>query len=76
MSKALVCINAESGASGVLEDLKLVKGVSEVHASKGLYDFVAMIEAGSFGELREGVLHDIRRVENVKSTLTLSILEL
>ncbi len=73
-SRALVCINALDCTS-VLDDLRNVAGVCEVHSSKGMYGAVALVQAASITELREVVLPGIRGVRNVKSTLTLAILE-
>ena len=75
MFKAFVCINTPHCSADVVEDLRAIRGVSEVHASKGLYDVVALIEADSIGDLKERVLHDIRNVDNVQSTLTLQMFE-
>jgi DNA-binding Lrp family transcriptional regulator len=73
--KAFICINTLACSATVVEDLKKVSGVSEVYPSKGLYDVVALVEARSMNELREVILPDIRKVDNMKSTLTLTVLE-
>ncbi len=75
MSKALICINTIAPSSSVVENFRNINGVSEVPSSKRMYDIVALVEANSMNELREAVLPDIRRLDNIKSTLTLTILE-
>ncbi len=75
MSKAFVCINTITGSSAVVEDLRNINGVSEIHPSKGMYDVLAFVQAESLDELKEAVLPAIRKIDNVKSTLTMTILE-
>lgn len=67
-------MNTIAPSSSVVENLN-INGVSEVHSSKGMYDIVALVKANSMNELREVVLPDIRRLDNIESTLTFTILE-
>lgn len=53
MSKALICINTITSSPSIIDDLKNIVGVSEVHSSKGMYDIVALVKADSMNELRE-----------------------
>ena len=75
MPRALVFINTRSNAVEVVKDLEKVQGVSEAHSSRGMYDAVAMVQAESFGEVKEIVSKRIRGLDNVKSTLTLTLIE-
>jgi DNA-binding Lrp family transcriptional regulator len=75
MPRALVFINATSNAVDVVESLRKVEGVSEAHSSRGMYDAVAMIQAESFGAVKEIVAKRIRCLDNIKSTLTLTLVE-
>jgi DNA-binding Lrp family transcriptional regulator len=59
----------------VVKSLEKVKGVSEAHSSHGMYDAVAIVQANSFGEVKEIVSKHIRGLDNVKSTLTLTLVE-
>jgi DNA-binding Lrp family transcriptional regulator len=75
MPRALVFINTHSDACEVVKDLVKVEGISEAHSSRGMYDAVAMVQAESFSEVKEIVAKRIRNIDNVKSTLTLTLIE-
>jgi len=73
---AYVLINAEIGAEEeVLDALRKVDGVVEAHIVYGVYDIVAKVEAESMDKLREIVTWHIRRLEKVRSTLTMVVVE-
>jgi DNA-binding Lrp family transcriptional regulator len=73
--RALVFINTAADATEVVRNLAKVRGVSEAHSSRGMYDAVAMVQGESFSEVKEIVSKGIRRMDNVKSTLTLTLIE-
>jgi len=75
MPRAFVFINTRSDSAGVVEDLKRVEGISEAHSSRGLYDAVAMVQAESLNRVKEIVFRNIRSIDSVKSTLTLTLVE-
>lgn len=75
MPRALVFINAVSEDMEVVDSLRKVEGVREVHSSRGLYEAVAMVQAESFSAVKEIVTKHIRGLENVKATLTLTLVE-
>ncbi len=75
MPKALVFINIQSDSLDLVKNLKNIEGVSEAHASRGMYDAVAMVQADSFAKIREIVARSIRSLDNVKATLTLALAE-
>jgi DNA-binding Lrp family transcriptional regulator len=75
MPRALVFINTRSDSEDVLKDLEKLNGVSEAHLSRGMYDAVAMVQAESFSEVKDIVAKRIRNLDNVKSTLTLTLVE-
>lgn len=75
MSVAFVLINTETGLEeDVLEKLKKIKNVREASIVYGVYDIVVKVEARDLEELREIVSSRIRRVEGVKSTVTLIVI--
>lgn len=74
MTTAFVLINTETG-SKVLPDLKKIDGVQEAFAIYGVYDIVARINAESMVKLKELITWRIRRLENIKSTLTMIVME-
>ncbi len=75
MAKALVFINTKQGSAGVVKDLEKVHGVSEAHSSRGMYDAVAMVQGETLNKVKEIVSKQIRSMDNVKSTLTLTLIE-
>jgi len=75
MAKALVFINTAADAAEVVKTLEKVEGVREAHSSLGMYEAVVLVQADSFGEVKEIVSKRIRVLDNVKSTLTLTLVE-
>ncbi|MEM2947732.1 MAG: Lrp/AsnC ligand binding domain-containing protein [Candidatus Bathyarchaeia archaeon] len=76
MPKAFVLINTEIGSeSDVLKDLKKIEGVEEAFAVYGVYDIIARVGAESMDKLKEIVTWRIRRLDKVRSTLTMIIVE-
>ena len=76
MPLAFVLINSEIGAEDeVLKALKKVEGVEEAYVVYGVYDIVAKIRAESMDKLREIVTWKIRRLNRVRSTLTMVVVE-
>jgi DNA-binding Lrp family transcriptional regulator len=73
--KALLCVNTELCSEAVAENLRRLDGVKEAYASVGSFDVVAMLEAEDLTALRELMIPKIRKVDSVKSTLTLMITE-
>ena len=72
MPTAFVLINTELGSeSDVLQNLRKVDGVNEVFAVYGTYDIVAKVKADTMERLKEIVTVRIRKVNNVRATLTL-----
>ncbi|MCK5403501.1 Lrp/AsnC ligand binding domain-containing protein, partial [Candidatus Bathyarchaeota archaeon] len=55
--------------------IKKIKNVTEAHSVYGVYDLVAKIEAESMDELKNIVTWNIRRLNNVRSTLTMIVME-
>jgi DNA-binding Lrp family transcriptional regulator len=75
LPKAIVFINTTADNSEVIKNLTKVTGVSEAHSSRGMYDAVVMVQGESLNEVKEIVSKRIRGIENVKSTLTLTLVE-
>jgi DNA-binding Lrp family transcriptional regulator len=73
---AYVLINTEIGAeTEVRESLKDVEGVREAYAVYGVYDIIAKIEAETMDKLKELVTWHVRRLDKVRSTLTMIVIE-
>jgi DNA-binding Lrp family transcriptional regulator len=76
MPTAFVLINTEIGSeSDVLKDLRHVEGVEEASAVYGVYDIVARVRAETMDKLKEIVTWRIRRLDKVRSTLTMIVVE-
>ena len=76
MPRAYVLFSVGSDSEDqVLKDLRNTEGVQEVNVSYGVYDLVAKIKTDSMEQLKELVSHHLRRIDNVRSTLTLILVE-
>ncbi|MCK4320069.1 Lrp/AsnC ligand binding domain-containing protein [Candidatus Bathyarchaeota archaeon] len=76
MPTAFVLINTEIGSeTEVLNSLRKVKGVVEANAVYGVYDVVAKITADTMDKLKETVTWHVRRLDKVRSTLTMIVIE-
>ena len=75
MPVAFVLINAEIGAeSEVLQSLKKVGNVKEAYAVYGVYDIIAKVEAETMDKLKDIVTWNVRRLDKVRSTLTMIVM--
>lgn len=76
MPTAFVLINTETGSeSAVIKDLQKVEAVEEALAIYGVYDIIARVKADTIDELRDIVTWRIRRIDKVRSTLTVTVIE-
>lgn len=72
MAQAYVLINCELGSEeSVIAQLRSIEGVIEVHGTFGAYDILAKIESDRVEALREIITWKIRKIESIRSTLTL-----
>jgi DNA-binding Lrp family transcriptional regulator len=75
MPLAFVLINTEIGAEEeVLQQLRQMPSIKEAYLVYGVYDIVAKVEAESMDKLKEIVSWNIRRLEKVRSTLTMLVM--
>lgn len=76
MAKAFVLINTEVGMEQeVVNQLKAMKYVNEAYTVYGVYDAVAFVEAEKMDELKNAVSYDIRKLNGVRSTVTMMVAE-
>lgn len=76
MPSAFVLINTEIGYENeILKELKKIKTVKEAYVIYGVYDIIARVEAESMDKLKETISWNIRRLDKVKSTLTMIVIE-
>jgi len=72
MPSAFVLINVETGSEDkVLKQVRDIVDVKEAYVSYGVYDLIVKIKSASMDELKEIVTYKIRSINNVRSTLTL-----
>lgn len=76
MAKAFVLINSDLGAEEeIVEKLRQIPYVKEVYIVYGVYDIIAKIEAENMDKIKETISWHIRRLEHVRSTLTMIVVE-
>ena len=76
MAKAFVLINCELGSERqVLEDLKSINCVKNTYGVFGAYDILVNLECDLHEDLRQMITGKIRRISNVRSTITLMGIE-
>ena len=59
----------------IVKQLKSLDGVREVHGTFGAYDILAKIESDTVEKLRETITWKIRKIDKIRSTLTLMGIE-
>ncbi len=76
MVEAIVLINTDIGAEeDVLKELGNIEGVLEAYIVYGVYDIVAKVTAPSTESLKEIISSKIRKIDKVRSTLTMVVVE-
>ncbi|CDI05873.1 Lrp/AsnC ligand binding domain-containing protein [Candidatus Nitrosotenuis uzonensis] len=72
MAVAYVLINCELGSEQtVINQVKQIAEVKEVRGVFGAYDILVKIETASVERLREIITWKIRKIDKIRSTLTL-----
>jgi len=76
MASAYVLVNCDLGFEAEkIDEIKQLEDVKEVHGVFGAYDILVKVESAKVENLREAITLKIRRLNRVKSTLTLLIIE-
>ena len=76
MATAYILINCELGSEeSIIQQLKSLDGVLEVHGTFGAYDILTKIESPTVETLREIITWKIRKIGQIRSTLTLMGIE-
>ncbi len=76
MVEAIVLINTDIGAEeDVLKELGSIEGVLEAYIVYGVYDIVAKVTAPSTEALKDIISSKIRKIDKVRSTLTMVVVE-
>jgi len=70
--KAFVLLNTELGQeSKIIEALEGVGEITQIYSLYGIYDLIIEMEADTMDKVKEVVFNKVRRLDNVKSTITL-----
>ncbi len=76
MATAHVLINCDLGyEEQIIEELKHISDVKEVHGTFGAYDILAKVESDTVEKLKETITWKIRKIQKVRTTLTLLAIE-
>lgn len=76
MPMAFVLINADLGAEEeLIKELKSIDTVKEVYTVYGVYDIIVKVEADTMEKVKDTITWKIRRMDKVRSTLTMIVIE-
>lgn len=70
---AFVLINTDYGVDDdiVVDQLRKIEGISEVHRIYGIYNILIKVEAHTVEQIWEVVSRKLKNIENIKSTITM-----
>ena len=76
MPIAFILINSELGKEkSLLKEIRNIPNVKEAHFIYGVYDIIVKVEAENMENLKEIVTFKIRRLKDVRNTLTMTVTE-
>ena len=76
MPTSIVMINTEIGSEKeVLDEIRKIDAVLESYMVYGVYDIVDKVRADTMDKLKEIVTWNVRRLDKVRATLTMIIIE-
>jgi DNA-binding Lrp family transcriptional regulator len=76
MATAYILINCELGSEeSIIQQLKNLDSIPEVTGTFGAYDILVKIESPTVEALREIITWKIRKIDQIRSTLTLMGIE-
>jgi DNA-binding Lrp family transcriptional regulator len=74
MALAFVFLSVDLGKEPeVVQGLQEISEVKETYQIYGVYDVIARIEADNMNEIKDVIGFKIRKIENVRSTLTMIV---
>ena len=74
MGTTYVLINCDLGyEEEIIEKLNKISEVKDVRGTFGAYDILAKIESDEEKKLRDTITNKIRRLDRIRSTLTLTV---
>ena len=76
MSIAYVSINCDLGFDvEIIDEIKQLEDIKEVHGVYGAYDIIVKLESANAENLKDIITWKIRKLNRVRSTLTLMAVE-
>lgn len=76
MPTVYVLVNCDLGFErDIIEKIKQVPGVTEVTYVFGVYDIIVRMSSNDIDEIRETIKSDIRKIDKVRSTITMIVTE-
>ena len=76
MVTAYVLVNCDLGFEAeIIDEIKQLEDVKEVHGVFGAYDILAKVESANVENLRDTITWKIRKLNRVRSSLTLMAIE-
>jgi DNA-binding Lrp family transcriptional regulator len=76
MHSAFILVNSELGKENhIVKELRQIPNVKEVYPVYGVYDVLMELEADSMEVLRETITTKVRKLDGIKSTLTMIIVK-
>ncbi len=76
MTTAYVLINCDLGFdTEIIDEIKQLEEVKEVHGIFGAYDIIIRLESDNVENLKDVITWKIRKLNRVRSTLTLMTME-
>lgn len=72
MAQAYVLINLEPRYN-VIDKVRNLPSVAEAYRVHGVYDLIVKVVAEDLRELRKTIIDQIRRIDGVRSTMTLIV---
>jgi len=76
MTTAYVLISCDLGFDvEIIDEIKQLEDVKEVHGVFGTYDILVKLESANVENLRDTITWKIRKLNRVRSTLTLMTIE-
>ncbi|MEM2140122.1 MAG: Lrp/AsnC ligand binding domain-containing protein [Nitrososphaera sp.] len=76
MPTAYVLINCDLGSEDdIIRELRKMPETVEVSGVYGVYDIIAKVSSNSMEKLRETITWHVRKIDKVRSTLTMIVIE-
>ncbi len=76
MATAYILINCDLGSEEeIMKEVDKLPDVVEVSGVYGVYDIIVKLQADSMDKLRETMTWKLRRIDKVRSTLTMIVIE-